>query len=133
MVFTDKNSNTKRDTDHANVIGWIFVVLAMQINKKDNIKPNCKLQLSPRNILGNPNNEKLKNKYMNTGSIKIMINSDKFSSLLIKKSNVKKVDIKVEDKTPSTPSKQLAALIIKNIQASVKGIEKFPRDVLNKS
>ena len=77
---------------------------ARNIKTKDMINPSNKLPLSPKNIFGSFNIEKLKHKKINNGIKVIIKNSLTFSSG-IKKIKMLNTEIVKEVSKPSKPSK----------------------------
>ena len=74
------------------------------IKRKEVIKPNSRLPLSPKNCFGSLKKEKLKNKKMTIGINKIIKNNRKVWSE-IKKYIIENVEIDAKLSVPSIPSK----------------------------
>ena len=104
IKLIDRNSYTKIETENASKIGWANFFTARNIKTKDMINPSNKLPLSPKNIFGSFNIEKLKHKKINNGIKVIIKNSLTFSSG-IKKIKMLNTEIVKEVSKPSKPSK----------------------------
>ena len=104
IIFIDKNSKTKIAILHAINIGCNNFSLAIKISKKEIIKPNNKLPLSPKNNFGSLNILKLKHKNIKIG-IKIININNLISSSPIMKYKINNVDNIEIINVPSSPSK----------------------------